>query len=153
MVHFSTPSLRAALGERLFQVAAWACGARQEVLWCRFWWPLEDCTKENGCLWAVPGSHRTPVKRRFKRKADGSGTYFDPPEPEEFCTDGAVPLEIPAGSLVLINNSVVHFSEANTSERSRHAYSIHVVEGGAGYDYPADNWLQRLDGTPFPSLY
>jgi len=50
MVHFSTPSLRAALGERLFQVAAWACGARQEVLWCRFWWPLEDCAKENGCL-------------------------------------------------------------------------------------------------------
>lgn len=24
-----------------------------------FWWALEDCTLTNGCLWAVPGSHRS----------------------------------------------------------------------------------------------
>ena len=22
-----------------------------------FWWALEDCTVNNGCLWAVPNSH------------------------------------------------------------------------------------------------
>ena len=32
-----------------------------------YWWALEDCTLSNGCLWAVPGSHRRVVKRRFKR--------------------------------------------------------------------------------------
>lgn len=117
------------------------------------WWPLEDCTRENGCLWAVPGSHRVPVCRRFKRNAAGDGTLFDPPEFIPFSTEGAVPLEIPAGSLVLIHNSVVHFSEANTSAKSRYAYSIHIVEGGPGFDYPADNWLQRSDGTAFPALY
>ena len=117
------------------------------------WWPLEDCTRENGCLWAVPGSHLVPVRRRFKRNAAGDGTLFDPPEPIPFSTEGAVPLEIPAGSLVLIHNSIVHFSEANTSAKSRHAYSIHIVEGGPGFEYPADNWLQRSDGTAFPALY
>ena len=34
-----------------------------------YWWALEDCTLSNGCLWAVPGSHRRVVKRRFKRSS------------------------------------------------------------------------------------
>ena len=40
------------------------------------WWPLEDCTLENGCLWAVPGSHNRQggeVARRFKRDGGGGG--------------------------------------------------------------------------------
>jgi phytanoyl-CoA hydroxylase len=28
------------------------------------WWPLEDCTESNGCLWVVPGSHAAGVARR-----------------------------------------------------------------------------------------
>lgn len=31
--------------------------------------------------------------------------------------------------------------------------SIHVVEAGKGVVYPADNWLQRAGGAPFPDLY
>jgi phytanoyl-CoA hydroxylase len=116
------------------------------------WWPLEDCTTKNGCLWAVPGSHTRGVARRFRRNAAGTGTEFDPPEAVPFDVAGAVPLETPAGCLVLLHAAVVHFSEANTSPASRHAYSIHVVEGGKGVVYPADNWLQRDDGA-FPALY
>lgn len=33
-----------------------------------FWWALEDCTLENGCLHGVPGSHLTvPVRQRLRR--------------------------------------------------------------------------------------
>ena len=35
-----------------------------------FWFPIDDATKENGCLWYVPGSHRKPVTRRFVRNPD-----------------------------------------------------------------------------------
>lgn len=117
------------------------------------WWPLEDCTLDNGCLWAVPGSHKRAggaVARRFKRTADGSATEFDPADPSTagLEIDGAIPLIIPAGSLVIIHHNVVHFSNANTSERSRFAYSIHVVDSSA--EWPKDNWLQR--STPFPAL-
>jgi phytanoyl-CoA hydroxylase len=117
------------------------------------WWPLEACTKSNGCLWAVPGSHAKPVRRRFKRNPAGPGTVFEPAEAEPFDVAGAVPLEIPAGALVLLHNSLVHYSEANNSERSRLAYSIHLVEGAGSVTYPKDNWLQREDGGPFPALY
>jgi phytanoyl-CoA hydroxylase len=117
------------------------------------WWPLEDCTLDNGCLWAVPGSHKRgggAVARRFKRTADGSATEFDPADSSGagLETEGAIPLVMPAGSLVIIHHNLVHFSNANTSERSRFAYSIHVVDSSA--EWPKDNWLQR--STPFPAL-
>ena len=115
------------------------------------WWPLEDCTLTNGCLWAVPGSHSRGVTRRFKRTADGAATEFEPAEEMPFDVEGAVPLLTPAGSLVLLHHAVVHFSHANTSEQSRYAYSIHVVDGTA--EWVKDNWLQRESGTPFPALF
>lgn len=39
-----------------------------------FWIALEDCTKENGCLWFVPGSHKDGSNmKRFERKTAGNG--------------------------------------------------------------------------------
>ena len=38
-----------------------------------FWFALEDATIENGCLWAKPGGHKTPLRDWFKRK-NGGGT-------------------------------------------------------------------------------
>jgi phytanoyl-CoA hydroxylase len=122
-----------------------------------FWWPLEDCTTSNGCLWAVPGSQAGGVARRFRRGDPAKGeaaTVFDPPAaPAPLATEGGVPLETPAGSLVLLHHALVHWSDANASDRSRFAYSIHVVEGAEGVAYPADNWLQREGGAPVPALY
>jgi len=118
-----------------------------------FWWPLDDCSLSNGCLWAVPGSHKNGVFRRFKRKEPPDvGTEFVPAEKVDLSQEGGVPVECPAGSLVLIHHSVVHWSAANTSSAARHAYTIHIVDGAEGIDYPADNWLQRSDGSPFNAI-
>ncbi len=35
-----------------------------------FWFPLDDATLENGCLWYVPGSHSRPIYRRFVRNEE-----------------------------------------------------------------------------------
>ena len=32
------------------------------------WWALEDSTKQNGCLWALPGAHAQGVARHFIRR-------------------------------------------------------------------------------------
>jgi ectoine hydroxylase-related dioxygenase (phytanoyl-CoA dioxygenase family) len=63
------------------------------------------------------------------------------------------PLETPAGTLVLLHGANVHGSEPNVSEKSRHAYSMHVVEGGRGYTWLEDNWLQRRKDMPFEPLF
>jgi phytanoyl-CoA hydroxylase len=110
-----------------------------------FWFAIEDATIENGCMWALPGGHRLPVRKRF-RVADGGGTTFEVFDDEPYPSDGEVPLEAPKGTLILLHGLLPHHSEANTSDRPRDAYTVHVIEGSARY--PADNWLQRDASMP-----
>ena len=87
----------------------------------------------------LTGSHLTrPVDRVFRRgRSGGPSTEFFPSDAIPFDTTGAVPLEMEAGTLVLLHSALLHFSEANNSDASRHAYSIHVIEGGNGVVYTA----------------
>lgn len=124
-----------------------------------FWWALDDCTKENGCLWIVPGSHKEGVPFHFKRKSPPDfGTELVATEPSlnrthgDWNLDSAIPLFTSKGSLVVLHAAVVHFSNENNSDKSRHAYSIHVVDGKEGITYPQSNWLQRPDGFPFREI-
>ncbi len=110
-----------------------------------FWFALEDATIENGCLYALPGGHRLPARKRFVRTGDDS-TDFEVFDPEDYPLDGIVPLEVPAGTLVVLHGLLPHLSGPNRSPRSRHAYTLHAVERGA--EYPADNWLQRAESLP-----
>ncbi len=106
------------------------------------WFALEDATIENGCMWAVPGGHRQGLKKRFLRDGHG-GTRFEVLDPTPIVEDGAIPLEVPAGTLIVLHGLLPHRSAENRSARSRHAYTVHVVEGDAYY--PEDNWLERPD--------
>lgn len=53
-------------------------------------------------------------------------------------------------SLVLIHGRVVHKSEQNKSQFSRHAYTFHVYDEGVS-QYSEQNWLQTKVG--FRKLY
>jgi phytanoyl-CoA hydroxylase len=113
-----------------------------------FWFALEDATIENGAMWALPGGHRQGLKARFKRAGEGVRTdVIDAtPWPAFARENGYVPLEAKQGTLVVLHGLLPHLSGANTSDRSRHAYALHVVEAAARY--PEDNWLQRGDEMP-----
>ncbi|KAF0684467.1 Aste57867_23563 [Aphanomyces stellatus] len=128
-----------------------------------FWWALEDCTTTNGCLYGVAGSHKdTPIKQRFLRTtpfdgqltADGDGPLLEtiPAGRADFDITHGEPILTKKGDLVLLHNAFVHYSHANTSPASRHAYSVHIVESHETA-YPATNWLQFPKGVPFPSVY
>jgi ectoine hydroxylase-related dioxygenase (phytanoyl-CoA dioxygenase family) len=63
-------------------------------------------------------------------------------------------LDIKAGSLVLIHGNVLHKSEKNTGDKSRFAYTFHVIEGAEGWEYDKRNWLQPPEsGEGFSKLY
>jgi phytanoyl-CoA hydroxylase len=124
-----------------------------------FWFAIEDATLENGCLWAAPGGHRTSLRKVMKRRVpfgepgtDESGTCFEildtsplPSPPKDL-----VPIEAPAGTLVLLHGLLPHWSDVNRSAKSRHAYSLHAISAAA--DYPAWNWLQRPADLPLRPL-
>lgn len=38
-----------------------------------FWFPIDDATLENGCLWYIPGSHKLQVSRHFVRNPKQEG--------------------------------------------------------------------------------
>ena len=103
-----------------------------------FWFALEDATIENGCLWAKPGGHNTPLRSWFKRKA-GGGTEMLLLDNEPYSTDGMIPLEVKKGTCIVLHGHLPHYSLPNTSGKSRQAYAIHTINPGA--KYPEENWL------------
>ncbi len=110
-----------------------------------FWFALEDATLENGCMHFIPGAHTTPLRQRNYRQKDGTfviETLDDTPWPEE----EKVAAEAPAGTLVMFKGRTPHMSGPNRSSRSRHAYTLHVIDKQC--HYPADNWLQRSLDMP-----
>jgi len=105
-----------------------------------FWFALEDARRDNGCMWAQPGGHRSPLRARFV--ASNGSARLRAIDPTPWPTiDDAVPLEVEAGTLVVFDGMLPHYSAPNRSPRSRHAYTLHVVDGTAKYS--KDNWLHR----------
>jgi phytanoyl-CoA hydroxylase len=105
------------------------------------WIAIEDATLENGCLWMQSGQHRTPLREIYEVDwATRTGTLSklnDTP----WTTGEPLALEVKAGSMVLFNDHMPHYSCQNTSSKSRHAFTLHVSEIGA--DWPEKNWIQR----------
>jgi phytanoyl-CoA hydroxylase len=108
------------------------------------WFALEDATVDNGCLWALPGGHAEPPRKRFHRA--GAGTAFEVLDARPLPTDGMVALEAAKGTCVVLHGLLPHRSGANRSPRSRQAYSLHLIDAAARY-HP-DNWLRRDPGLP-----
>ena len=111
-----------------------------------FWFALEDATQENGCMWAIPGGHKSSVKSRFSRSKNGKGTEMEIFDDSPWETSKLVPLEVKAGTMVVLHGLLPHMSFANRSANTRHAYTMHIIEGTA--DYPEWNWLHRPPEMP-----
>jgi hypothetical protein len=90
------------------------------------WVPLCDVTKENGALSILPGSHydnyniiRAPTLPFFF-----SGN-------EETVINELIPMEVKAGTAVILNQSVIHYSPPNRSETIRKAITAGIKSEGA----------------------
>ncbi len=110
-----------------------------------FWFALEDATVNNGCLWVEPGAHRGPLRERFVRSGQTARIEVldRTPWPDD---SRAIPLEVKAGTLVVFHGLLPHYSAQNFSPVSRHAYTLHVVDGTSRYS-PA-NWIWRAADFP-----
>lgn len=122
-----------------------------------FWIPLQDATTQNACLYAIPGSHKWPLLARYVKNKDQPGFGFtdldgntlQANEVEEMMKkwpeEKFVPLPMDKGSVIIFSGTLVHGSGPNLSDKSRNAYTFHVISGDALY--PQDNWLQRAEFT------
>lgn len=112
------------------------------------WFALEEATLENGCLWIQPGSHLSGITRRMLLTDERTITFQG--HLPDFDSTTFIPVPVGEGALVLLHGAVWHMSYENTSPKSRHAYSVHYVDGEAEWDQ--GNWLQRSQDKPFQPL-
>ena len=110
-----------------------------------FWFALEDATTENGCMYFIPGAHRTPLRKRNYRMPD-SRLVTETLDPSPFPEHLRQPAQAAAGTLVVFDGRAPHLSGPNRSETSRHAYTLHAIDRRC--HYPAENWLQRDADLP-----
>lgn len=103
------------------------------------WFAIEDATLENGCLWVQPAGHLGPLRERFNLKGQETTMVKldETPWPTE---DGGQCVEVKAGSLLVFQGRLPHYSAANRSATSRQAFTLHVTD--AECEYAAENWLQ-----------
>lgn len=90
------------------------------------WVPLCDVTKENGALSILPGSHfdnfnviRAPTLPFFFSGND------------DLVLKEMVPMEVKAGTAVILNQSVIHYSPPNNSNAIRKAITAGIKSKGA----------------------
>jgi phytanoyl-CoA hydroxylase len=106
-----------------------------------FWFAIDDATTGNGCMWALPGGHRLPVKARSKLNAARTATELEVMDTVPYPSEGLVPLPAQRGTLILLHGALPHLSGPNRSDKPRHAYTVHAIDAAA--EYLDDNWLQR----------
>jgi phytanoyl-CoA hydroxylase len=75
------------------------------------WIAIDDATEENGCVWALPGSHKLGLVPHVSRELQVPESEIDPKK--------AVPVPVKPGGLLIFHSLVLHMSKANTSDKSR----------------------------------
>ncbi|MDL5051073.1 phytanoyl-CoA dioxygenase family protein [Oscillatoria amoena NRMC-F 0135] len=93
---------------------------------CGAWIAIDDATIDNGCLWVVPGSHRSGYM--FPQRAHDNPDEFDfAPESYGFDESKEIPVEVKAGSVVFFNGYLLHRSRKNRSQIYRRVLVSHYM--------------------------
>ncbi len=124
------------------------------------WIALDDSTRDNGCLYYVPGSHRwklLPVTG-LTGNMDEIQTVLSPEQKAAF---HPVPVEIKRGQCSFHHPLMVHGSYENRSDRPRRATLINVFRDGV--QSSSDDELlsgvpvipkgRKMEGQFFPLLF
>ncbi|WDE05165.1 phytanoyl-CoA dioxygenase family protein [Thalassomonas viridans] len=106
-----------------------------------YWFAIEDATLENGCLWVEPAGHLGPLRERFN--LDGRTTTMVPLDETPWPEQSGKSVEVKAGSIVVFQGTLPHYSAPNRSSKSRQAYTLHVTDGVC--EYAKENWLQSRE--------
>jgi phytanoyl-CoA hydroxylase len=121
----------------------WSFSSRDAI---SIWIALDDATIANGCLWYLPGTHRSA---RFELTEIGSnfGALFDQ-YPDWL---GIEPVATPcaAGGAVFHNGLVAHAAGANMTPRQRRAMTCAFMPAGSTFNGTQnilpDDYVARLE--------
>jgi ectoine hydroxylase-related dioxygenase (phytanoyl-CoA dioxygenase family) len=112
---------------------------------CGAWIAVDRAVVENGCLWVIPGSHRSGViwpmrpHENFEEFDSGDMCYGWPHDEAK----EAVPVEVDAGGVVFFNGYLLHCSHRNRAPSGfRRALVNHCMSAES---YLPWSWDGRLE--------
>jgi hypothetical protein len=124
------------------------------------WIGLDDSTRDNGCLYYVPGSHRWGLlpKPALAGDMDAIRTVLSPEQQAGF---KPVAIELKQGEASFHHPMMLHGSYENRTERPRRAVVVNVFRDGvrSASDEPLLEGVppvpsgQKMEGRFFPMLY
>ena len=88
------------------------------------WIAVDDATVANGCLYVIPGSHKTGYLYP-QRQHENQDEFDFAPESYGFDESTEVPVEVAAGTLVFFNGYLLHRSHRNRGDAYRRVLVNH----------------------------
>lgn len=132
----------------------------QPVAHLTCWIALDDSTRDNGCLYYIPGSHKWNLLPRTGLTGDMNEimTVLDEEQKRSF---QPVPIELKRGQCSFHHPLTVHGSYENRSDRPRRATLVNVFRDGvqSASDEPLLAGVpgipkgQKIEGQFFPLLF
>ncbi len=75
------------------------------------WIAMDDATEANGCVWAIPGSHKLGLIPHVAKELQVEESRIDMKK--------ATPVPVQPGGLLIFHSLVLHMSKKNTSDNNR----------------------------------
>jgi hypothetical protein len=94
----------------------WTIVDEEKYVSLNCWVPLCDITSRNGPMYVLPGSHY--LNHKIIR-APSMGYYYD--QYRDIVLKYMVPMKVKAGTAVIINHSIIHYSSPNYTKQVRKA--------------------------------
>lgn len=124
------------------------------------WFGLDDATKENGCLYYIPKSHKWGLLQKPELAGDMEG-LLDYLSEEQVARFQPIPIEVKKGYASFHHPLLVHGSYENKSSRSRRAFVLNVFADGTKSNsdeevlpgVPVIRKGEKMDGKFFPLLF
>lgn len=110
---------------------------------CAAWTALEKITRENGCLVAIPGTHRGELLEHENPDWEYlNGGYFGAKGVEGVIED-RVYLEMEPGDTAFFHPILLHGSGRNRTQGYRRAISAHYANVACSWEWTAQKFLNR----------
>lgn len=97
------------------------------------WTAVDHVNQENGCLYAVPGSHKAKILYDHAGKKDALKMYHGVDEEDIAPLDKRVYLEMSPGDTVFLHPYLLHGSGPNVSKNYRKAITFHFANSSCEY--------------------
>lgn len=108
----------------------WTIVDEEQYVALNCWVPLTDVNEQNGALQIVPGSHYDALKTL---RAPTLPFFFS--GNDDLVVKESIPMCVKAGEAVILNQSVIHYSPPNVSNKIRKAITAGVKSKGAAMEF------------------